>query len=351
MYASPARARQTFSFCTRSPMGWDNAARFCIQTHLIYNRYIMTTAWVFPGQGSQFVGMARDLYETYASARAVIDAADAVLGFSLSKLMFQGPEEELTDTLNAQPALLTHSIAALAALQQATAYELEPAVWCAGHSLGEFSALVAAGALDFADAVKLVRARGAAMKRAGELRPGAMAAILGLDDAKLEEICREAGAVQVANYNAPGQIVLSGEKTALAHAVELAKQAGAKRAIVLAVSIAAHSELMRAAVQEFRAAVLNTPLNVPRIPIVSNVTAEPMREPETLRQEMLAQLTSAVQWVRGVEFMQAQGVAKFLEIGPKDVLTGLNKRIAKRATAYPLGTRENIVTYVEGMTA
>lgn len=310
----------------------------------------MTTAWVFPGQGSQFVGMARDLYDTYSSARTVIDAADAALGFALSKLMFEGPENELTDTINAQPALLTHSIAALAALQQATDYGLAQAVLCAGHSLGEYSALVAAGALDFADGVKLVRARGVAMKRAGELRPGAMAAILGLDDAKLDALCREAGAVQVANYNAPGQIVLSGEKDALERAVELAKQAGAKRAIVLAVSIAAHSELMRPAVEEFHAAVMNTPLNVPRIPIVSNVTAQAMTDPEAMRQEMLAQLTSSVQWVRGVEWMEAQGVTEFLEIGPKDVLTGLNKRIAKHAATHPIGTRENIEKYREGKT-
>ena len=310
----------------------------------------MTTAWVFPGQGSQFVGMARDLYDRYASARAVIDAADAVLGFALSKLMFEGPENELTDTINAQPALLTHSIAALAALQQTTQYELEQAVLCAGHSLGEYSALVAAGALDFAHGVKLVRARGVAMKHAGELRPGAMAAILGLDDAKLNELCREAGAVQVANFNAPGQIVLSGEKDALERAVELAKIAGAKRAILLAVSIAAHSELMRPAVEDYRAAVLNTPLYVPRVPIVSNVTAQPMLDAETMREEMLAQLTSSVQWVQSVEFMEAQGVTEFLEIGPKDVLTGLNKRIAKRAATHPIGTRENIAKFMEDRT-
>ncbi|GIL15226.1 MAG: malonyl CoA-acyl carrier protein transacylase [Chloroflexota bacterium] len=309
----------------------------------------MTTAWLFPGQGSQFVGMARDLYETYASARAVIDAADAALGFALSKLMFEGPEAELTDTLNAQPALLTHSIAALAALQQAAAFNLPTATLCAGHSLGEYSALVAAGALDFADGIKLVRARGAAMKRAGELRPGAMAALIGLDDAKLNEICQTAGAVQIANYNAPGQIVLSGEQGALERAVELAKQAGAKRAIVLAVSIAAHSELMRSAVEDFRAAVFNTPLNIPNLPIVSNVTAQPMREVATMRAEMLAQLTSAVQWTRSVELMHAQGVSVFLELGPKDVLTGLNKRIARGAAAYPLGTFEQIAKYVEGM--
>lgn len=310
----------------------------------------MATAWVFPGQGSQFVGMVRDLYDTYSSARAVVDAADAVLGFALSRLMFEGPENELTDTVNAQPALLTHSIAALAALQQATEYGLGQPVLCAGHSLGEYSALVAAGALDFADGVKLVRARGVAMKYAGELRPGAMAAILGLDDERLAEICREAGAVQVANFNAPGQIVLSGEKDALERAVELSKKAGAKRAIVLAVSIAAHSELMKPAVEQYRAAVLNTPLNIPRVPVVSNVIVQPMSDAHAMRQEMLDQLTSSVQWVQIVEFMEAQGVTEFLEIGPKDVLTGLNKRIAKRAATLAIGTRENIAKYSEGMT-
>lgn len=307
----------------------------------------MTTAWVFPGQGSQYVGMARDLYETYASARAVLDAADAVLGVSLSKLMFEGPEAELTDTINAQPALLTHSIAALASLQQAASFRTDEAGLCAGHSLGEYSALVAAGALDFADGVKLVRARGAAMQRAGQLRPGAMAAVLGLNDDKLVEICQQAGAVQVANFNAPGQIVLSGEKEALERAVELAKQAGAKRAIVLAVSIAAHSELMRPAADEFRAAVINTPLKAPRVPVISNVTAQPMHDPEEIRADMLAQLTSSVQWVKSVELMEAQGVTQFLEIGPKDVLTGLNKRIAKSATTRPIGTTETIEKFVE----
>ncbi|HZQ07049.1 MAG TPA: ACP S-malonyltransferase [Anaerolineae bacterium] len=302
----------------------------------------MTTAWVFPGQGSQYVGMARDLYENFSDARTVIDAADAVLGFPLSNLMFEGPEAELTDTLNAQPALLTHSIAALAAMQQATNKSLPQPTLCAGHSLGEYSALVAAGALDFADGVRLVRARGEAMKRAGEIRPGAMAAILGLDDTNLMEICRASGAVQVANFNAPGQIVLSGEKDALERAVEAAKQAGAKRAIVLAVSIASHSELMRPAVEQFRVSVMTTPLQTPRVPVVSNVTARPLPDVNAIREEMLAQLTSAVQWVKSIEWMEAQGITEFLEIGPKDVLTGLNKRIVKNTTSRPLGTVEAI---------
>ncbi len=306
----------------------------------------MMTAWVFPGQGSQFVGMARDLYEKFSSARLVLDAADSVLGIALSKLMFEGPEAELTDTLNAQPALLAHSIAALAALQQASGNSLPEAAYVAGHSMGEFSALVAAGALDFADGVKLVRARGEAMKRAGTERPGAMAAILGLDDSKIQEICRDAGAVQVANFNAPGQIVISGAKDAIERAVDGAKKAGAKRAIVLAVSIAAHSELMRPAMEEFRAAVTMTPLRSARVPVISNVTAQPMNEPNAFRQEMLAQLTSSVQWVKSVEWMETQGVTEFLELGAKDVLSGLNKRIAKNAPTRPIGTVEQIEKYL-----
>lgn len=306
----------------------------------------MTTAWVFPGQGSQYVGMARDLYDAYSSARLVLDAADSVLGFALSKLMFEGPEAELTDTINAQPALLAHSIAALAALQQASNNSLAEAAMAAGHSMGEYSAMVAAGALDFADGIKLVRARGQAMKRAGEARPGAMAAILGLDDRTIQGVCDAAGAVQVANFNAPGQIVISGEKEAIERAVDGAKKAGAKRAIVLAVSIAAHSELMRSAIQEFETVVTMTPLRAPRIPIVSNVTAAPMTDTNALRQEMLAQLTSSVQWVKSVEWMEAQGATEFLELGAKDVLTGLNKRIAKTAPTKAIGTVEQIEKYI-----
>jgi [acyl-carrier-protein] S-malonyltransferase len=304
----------------------------------------MTTAWVFPGQGSQYVGMARDLYDKYPAARQVIETADAGLGVPLRSLMFEGPEAELTDTLNAQPALLTHSIAALKVLQETG--NVAPAVLCAGHSLGEYSALVAADALEFSDALELVRARGQAMKRAGAAKPGAMAAILGLDDSKLLEICREAGAVQVANFNAPGQIVISGEKGALERAVDAARRAGAKRALVLAVSIAAHSELMRPAINEYQTAVLATPLRTPRIPVVSNVTALPLPDVNAIREEMLAQLTRSVQWVKSVEWIEAQGVTDLLELGPKDVLSGLNKRIAKRAQARSLGTVETIEKFL-----
>lgn len=307
----------------------------------------MTTAWVFPGQGSQYIGMARDLYETYDRARAVIDAADAALGAPLSRLMFEGPEAELTDTVNAQPALLAHSIATLAALEQAGGTAgFAPPIVCAGHSLGEYAALVAAGSLDLTDGIRLVRARGDAMKRAGLERPGAMAAVLGLDETRLREICAQAGAVQIANFNAPGQVVISGEKSALERALEEAKKQGAKRAVVLAVSIAAHSELMRPAVEWFRPAVMMTPLQMPRIPVVSNVTATLLADTGAMREEMLAQLTSAVLWTRSVQEMRDMGVDEFLEIGPKDVLTGLNKRIVPTAQAHALGSVQGLEKYL-----
>jgi [acyl-carrier-protein] S-malonyltransferase len=295
--------------------------------------------------------MARDLYEKYPAARLTIDAADSVLGFSLSQLMFGGPEAELTDTVNAQPALLAHSIAALAALQEVTGNALHAASLVAGHSMGEYSALVASGALDYTDGIKLVRARGDAMKRAGVERPGAMAAILGVDDTKIQEICETVGGVQVANYNAPGQIVISGEKEAIERAVEGAKKAGAKRAIVLAVSIAAHSELMRSAIEDFRAAVMLTPLHAPRIPVVSNVSARPLDNVEAIREELLLQLTHPVQWVKSIEWMESSGVTEFIELGAKDVLAGLNKRITRGAVTKPIGTVEQIEKFLAGASA
>lgn len=295
------------------------------------------TAWVFPGQGSQFVGMGRDLFELFAEARAVFESADEALETKLSELCFEGPDAVLTDTVNAQPAILIHSIAALAALTAALRPNLPEPKFVAGHSLGEYSALVAAGALEFVDAVRLVRARGLAMKHAGEMRPGAMAAILGLDKSRVDEVCAEAGNVQIANLNAPGQIVISGEKEALERALEMAKKAGAKRAIPLAVSIAAHSKLMRPAALEFSPAVQATPLKPAQIPVISNISATPLGDEAAVRDEMLSQLTSPVQWISSIQNMQAGGVEEFLEIGPKDVLTGLIRRIAPSAQALSLG--------------
>jgi [acyl-carrier-protein] S-malonyltransferase len=301
-------------------------------------------ALVFPGQGSQYVGMAQDLVATYPQARAVFEQADATLGFALSALCFNGPESELTDTLNAQPALLTHSIAALRVLQTFQP-NLMPA-FVAGHSLGEYSALVAADALDFADALKLVRERGRVMKRAGERTPGAMAAIIGMDTAALESVCAETG-VQIANYNAPGQIVISGEKAALQRAVERARAQGAKRAIVLAVSIASHSRLMEDAAREFADAVAATPLRAPRIPVISNVTAQPLSDVNEIQRELVAQLTASVQWVKSIEYIIAHGVTQFIEIGPKDVLAGLIRRINSSVHALSIGDVASVKAFAE----
>lgn len=292
------------------------------------------TALVFPGQGSQYVGMAQDLVTAYPEARAIFDQADATLGFALASLCFNGPETALTDTINAQPALLTHSIAALRVLQTIRP-NLAPR-FVAGHSLGEYSALVAADALEFTDALTLVRERGRVMKAAGEQTPGAMAAIIGMDTAALESVCAETGA-QIANYNAPGQIVISGEKDALYRAVELAKTRGAKRAITLAVSIASHSRWMENAAREFAHAVAATPLRAPRVPVISNVTAQPLTTVEDIRRELVAQLTASVQWIKTIEYIAAQGVTQFIEIGPKDVLAGLIRRIIKDTHAISIG--------------
>jgi [acyl-carrier-protein] S-malonyltransferase len=278
--------------------------------------------------------MAQDLVAAYPQARAVFEQADGTLGLSLSSLCFTGPEDQLTDTINAQPALLTHSIAALRVLQTRQP-ALTPA-FVAGHSLGEYSALVAADALEFADALKLVRERGRVMKAAGEKTPGAMAAVIGIDTAALEGVCAETGA-QIANYNAPGQIVISGEKDALSRAVELAKTRGAKRAIVLAVSIASHSRLMENAAREFANAVAGTPMRAPKIPVISNVSAQPLTAVEQIRHELVTQLTSSVQWIKTIDYITAQGVTKFIEMGPKDVLAGLIRRINKDVHAVSIG--------------
>jgi [acyl-carrier-protein] S-malonyltransferase len=299
----------------------------------------LKTAFVFPGQGSQYVGMGWDLYETYPEARALFDEADRIMGFSLSKLCFEGPKEELDDTLNTQPALLTVSVALLqiTSTELSTGLDLDqlsPAT-VAGHSMGEYTALVAIGALDFADGLKLVQERGRAMKEAGELHPGAMAAIIGLDAETLEDICQRArlqfpaSSVQIANYNSPGQIVISGHKEALERAMELAGERGAKRVIPLAVSIASHSPLMQPAAEAFADIVAQVDFHQPRVPVVANVTAAPITTIAEIREELVKQLTSTVRWVESVQYMIAQGVTTFVEIGPKNVLTGLIKRIDK----------------------
>ncbi|MBI5301587.1 MAG: ACP S-malonyltransferase [Chloroflexi bacterium] len=301
------------------------------------------TAFVFPGQGSQFVGMAQDLVAMYPEARAVFDQADATLGFALSQLCFAGPNDMLTDTFNAQPALLTHGVAAWRVLMSLQP-DARPA-FTAGHSLGEYSALVAAGAMEFTDALVLVRERGRVMKAAGETNPGAMAAVIGMDDQALQDVCEQTGA-QIANYNASGQIVISGAKDALDRAIALAKERGARRVIPLAVSIASHSRLMEAAAREYAGAVATTPMRDPDIPVISNVTAEPLTRVDDIRRELVAQLTSSVQWSKTIEYLSAQGVTKFVELGPKDVLAGLIRRINKNVHAISVGDVASVKGFV-----
>jgi [acyl-carrier-protein] S-malonyltransferase len=302
-------------------------------------------AFVFPGQGSQEVGMGQALAQQYPAARQIFEQADQVLGFSLSQLCFTGPESELNDTLNTQAAIFTTSMAALAALRAAS-YQLQPD-YVAGHSLGEFSAYGAAGVLSFEAGVRLVRERGRLMKKAGELNPGSMAAILKLEDEEVATICQQVvaeklGALQIANYNSPGQIVISGHNAAVERGLELAVQAKARRAVKLPVSIAAHSELMRVVADEFRAAINETPLNLPGTPIVANITAKPLDTLEAIRAEMEGQLTASVRWTDSIGWMVNQGVTKFIEIGPKDVLAGLIKRISKDVTTHTIGAPADI---------
>jgi [acyl-carrier-protein] S-malonyltransferase len=301
-----------------------------------------------PGQGSQFVGMGRDLVDAFPEAAATFEEADEVLGFALSSLCWGGPAEELTRTVNAQPALLVHSIAVWRVLEKRRPVAVALG---AGHSLGEFSAYVAAGALGFADAVGAVRRRGELMFEAGQQRPGTMAAVLGLDDAAAEAVCRDAsaadGAVVVpANFNSPGQVVISGDVEGVRRAEELARAAGAKRVVTLNVSGAFHSPLMEVAQDGLRAALEGVEVRDPAFPIVSNVTAEPVSEASKARELLVQQLTSPVAWSRSVVAMRSRGVEEFLEIGPGNVLTGLMKRIDRSASARALGTAADLNTYL-----
>ena len=290
----------------------------------------MSLALLFPGQGSQHVGMGRDLAKAFSEAAEVFEEADEVLGFSLSRLAWEGDEARLTLTKNAQPALLTHSIAALATIRS----RMGPVSFAAGHSLGEYSALVSAGVISFADAVQAVRRRGELMFASGEERPGAMAALLGLDDVRVDEVCarasRAAGAVCVpANYNAPGQVVISGDLDGIETGIEMARAAGARRAIQLNVSGAFHSPLMAPAQEGLAVHLEGVTFSDPTYPIASNVTADLVRTGADARTLLVRQLTSPVRWSASISAMVEAGVTRYVEVGPGAVLCGLNRRNAK----------------------
>ena len=297
-------------------------------------------AFVFPGQGSQAVGMGRDLAQAFPAARQVFEQADEILGCPLASLAWAGPEAELNDTLNTQPALLVHSAAVLAVLAEQFP-GLHPA-FVAGHSMGELSALLACSALPFPEALKLVRRRGELMKQAGEVNPGGMAAVLGADISTLDRICAEASAsgevVQVANDNCPGQVVISGAKPALERAIQLAGQAGIRRIRPLAVSIAAHSPLMAQSQDAFSQAVQHAPFTDPHVPLVGNVSALPLTTAAEIREDLKAQLTSRVRWTETVQEMAARGITTFLELGSGSVLAGLIKRIDDQVKCISIGT-------------
>ncbi|MEK9164190.1 MAG: ACP S-malonyltransferase [Chloroflexota bacterium] len=304
-----------------------------------------TTAFLFPGQGSQTVGMGQALAAASPAARKLFQQANDLLNFELSELCWNGPEAELNDTHNTQPALYVCSLATLAAFHEKHG-DFAPA-FVAGHSLGEVSALVAAGALEFDDGLALVRERGRLMKKAGELSPGGMAAILNLDADVLADVCEEASnvsgkIVQVANDNCPGQVVISGDSAALEKAMEIAKARGAKRALKLPVSIAAHSPLMQVVVDEYSNFVDGLPFIAPLVPVIANITAGLLTDGHSIRAELVGQLTRPVRWTDTIRYLAAQGVTTFVELGSKDVLTGLLKRIAPDTTGFAVGTPEAV---------
>jgi [acyl-carrier-protein] S-malonyltransferase len=309
----------------------------------------MTTAFVFPGQGSQAVGMGKGLAEAFAPARAVFEEVDAALGEKLSDTMWNGPAETLTLTENAQPALMAVSLAALRALETEAGVELtRDAAFVAGHSLGEYSALAAAQSLTIADAARLLRIRGRAMQKAVPVGVGAMAALIGveLDDAKAIAAEAAAGTVcAAANDNGGGQVVLSGEKSAVERAVEVAKARGVKRAMMLPVSAPFHCALMQPAADAMAQALSKVSVKPPAVPLVANVLAQPITDPAAIVNALVHQVTGTVRWRESISFMAGAGVTAFYEVGSGKVLAGLIKRIAEKATVSSIGTPEDVARF------
>jgi [acyl-carrier-protein] S-malonyltransferase len=301
---------------------------------------VRKTALLFSGQGAQTVGMGKDLCERFDDCRQLFARANDALGRDLQSICFEGPKEVLTKTDNAQPALFVHSLACLAAIGDVR-FEAT-----AGLSLGEFTALAAAGAVSFDDGLRMVQARGRFMQEACDATNGGMASILGLDDATLAAVCREAD-VDIANLNCPGQTVISGDKEKIAKAVQLAKAKGAKRAIPLVVAGAYHSRLMESAKVKVAAALAKLPMQLPRVPVVSNVTAHPGGSEAEIKDLLVRQVTSSVRWTESIQWLVAQGFTRFIELGPGAVLAGLMKRINKDVEMISIGDVASLEKYAE----
>jgi [acyl-carrier-protein] S-malonyltransferase len=306
----------------------------------------MARAFIFPGQGSQSVGMGKALADAFPQARAVFEEVDGALGQNLSGVMWHGPAEDLTLTANAQPALMAVSLAAMRVLESEVGLDLRrQAAFVAGHSLGEYSALAAAGSLSIADTARLLRIRGNAMQNATPVGVGAMAALIGLDEAAAQEVAGEAGqgeVCDVANDNGGGQVVVSGHRAAVERAVELAKGRGAKRAVMLTVSAPFHCALMAPAADAMREALSEVTIRAPAVAVVANVLAAPITEPDAIREALVRQVTGTVRWRESVARMVRDGVDSFHEVGAGKVLTGLVKRIAQGASATAVGTPEDV---------
>jgi len=310
----------------------------------------MTTALVFPGQGSQSVGMGRTLYDSFDAGRAVFDEVDEALGEKLSALIFEGPEDRLTLTENAQPALMAVSMAAIRALE-AEGFSVETAAYVAGHSLGEYSALAAVGALSIGQTAKLLRIRGNAMQEAVPSGAGSMAAIIGLDAEAVAKLCEDAAEGDVcepANDNGGGQIVISGNAAAIDRAIALAQERGAKRALPLSVSAPFHCRLMQPAADRMAEALADAEILVPRVPVVTNVTAGPTSDPAEIRERLVRQVTGQVRWRESIEWLAANGVDSLVEIGSGKVLTGLARRIDRSLEGRAIGTADDVRAFTGG---